>query len=60
MHDNHTRVLACILAAAASSALADIVRVDEFDSGMFEGFQDLDIESFDQDVVRIFDGAVLV
>ncbi|MCA9276463.1 MAG: hypothetical protein KDA29_10595 [Phycisphaerales bacterium] len=57
MHDNHTRVLACILAAAASSALADIVRVDEFDSGMFEGFQDLDIESFDQDVVRIFDGA---
>lgn len=51
----HPCIYASILAAAGSIACADIVRVDEFESGMFEGFQSLDIEIFDHDVVRIFD-----
>ena len=58
MRSTHTCLYAGIIVAAVGSiANADIVRVDEFNSGMFEGFQSLDIESFAQDVVRIFDGA---
>ena len=57
MRFTHTCIHLIILAMAGSIASADIVRVDEFDSGMFEGFQNLDIETFDRDVVRVFDDA---
>ena len=57
MRFTHPCFYAGIVAAVGSIANADIVRVDKFESGMFEGFQDLDIETFDRDVVRIFDDA---
>ena len=45
-----------IIASVGSAAVADIVRVDEFSSLQFEGFQDLDMRTFERDPVSIFDG----
>lgn len=50
------KVAIAILAASGFAAHADIVRVDEFNSLQFEGFNDLDMKTFDRSPVSIFGG----
>ncbi|PCI11454.1 hypothetical protein COB72_00595 [bacterium] len=50
------KIAIAIIAASGFVASADIVRVDEFNSLQFEGFNDLDMGTFDRSPVSIFDG----
>lgn len=54
--DNMYRIIFTIIAATGYAANADIVRVDEFSSLQFEGFNDVEMKTFDRDPVSIFDG----
>ncbi len=51
---NITNIIA--IAIAAGVANAGIVRVDEFESSIFEGFQDLEMSTFESNPVSVFDG----
>ena len=50
------KVAIAILAASGFAAHADIVRVDEFNSLQFEGFNDLDMKKHSRKAVEVFGG----
>ncbi len=50
------KIAFAIIAASGFIANADIVRVDEFSSLQFEGFNNLNMGTFDRSPVSIFDG----
>ena len=50
------KVAFVIIAASSFAANADIVRVDEFDSLQFEGFNNLDMGTFERNPVSVFGG----
>jgi len=52
----HKTLIISIIAAAGFSAQADIVQVEEFDSLQFEGFNSLDMGTFERNPVEIFGG----
>ncbi len=52
----HISILITAIAATGFAAHADIVRVDEFESLQFEGFQDLNMDVFENGSVEILGG----
>ncbi len=56
----HTTKAIITIASIASFASADIVRTGEFESTMFEGFQGLNMGTFESSPVTIFDGLAVV
>ncbi len=50
------RMALVLIAATGFAASADIVRVNEFSSLQFEGFNNLDMKTFDRNPVSIFNG----
>ncbi len=50
------RIAIAFVAATSFAASADIVRVDEFSSLQFEGFNNLNMKTFDRNPVAAFDG----
>ncbi len=54
-HTKTSFIVACI-AGAASVSIADIVRVDEFSSSSYEGFEQLSIGNYERGSVETFGG----
>lgn len=52
----HKAIIVSIIAATGLAAHADIVRVDEFESNQFEGFQNLNMGVFERNPVEAFGG----
>tara|TARA_R110002072_G_scaffold42064_21_gene118833 strand:- start:90533 stop:91135 length:603 start_codon:yes stop_codon:yes gene_type:complete len=52
----HKSIIIATMAATGIAAQADIVRVGEFQSLQFEGFENLDMSSFEQAPVEAFGG----
>ncbi len=50
------RITIAMIAGTCFVASADIVRVNEFDSLEFEGFNNLDMKTFDRNPVSVFNG----
>lgn len=52
----HKAIIVSIIAATGFAAHADIVRVDEFESNQFEGFENLNMGVFERNPVEAFGG----